>query len=91
MEAADGESGIMRISTKLLDNCLRRAAWRGCRFPATLAFSHNMSLFVEYNLKLLALSNLQPKPAPADQGQSRLIKVNQGQKREFFHERSWQS
>jgi hypothetical protein len=78
MEAADGESAIIRISIKLLDNCFRRSAGRRYRVHATLAFSHNMRLFVEYSLKLLALSNLQLKPAPADQGQSRLIKANQG-------------
>jgi hypothetical protein len=59
---------ILRISIKLLDNCFRRSAGRRCGLHATLAFSHNMRLFVENNLKLLALSNLHPKPAPADQG-----------------------
>jgi hypothetical protein len=42
------------------------------------AFSHNTRLFLENNPKLLALSNLHPKRTFADQGQSRLIKVNQG-------------
>jgi hypothetical protein len=85
--AIHNHENLYQVTGQLLAARCRAALQVACN----LAFSHNMRHCVEHNLKSLALSNLQLKPAPSNQGQSRLIKVNQGQKREFFHERNWQS
>jgi hypothetical protein len=56
-------------STKLLDIIMLRR---------TGIFCPVFRLFAENRLKLLEMNNLQLKPAVANQGQSRSIKVNQG-------------